>query len=222
MVPDEAGVIADVGDPYQLDAPLVAALDGIKPGTRSLAPAPAPAPMATAHKAVPPTGSMPALTSGEDASSVPATAAVGDTVSEAAENGTPPAPDQQLASVAPTQPVEQKVAIPGAFPRSQLPPFIHRFATDLQRRGNGEIGTKPSFKPCSPKDGFGRKRSSLPNPILQWTQRMADCGSGGFWKAIAIAPVSLQSQLSQRGCCFEKCAEVVRARHSEPNRTSAG
>lgn len=92
MVPDEAGVISNVGDPYQLDAPLVAALDGIKPATRSLAPAPAPAPMATAHKAVPPTGSMPALTSGEDASSVPATAAVGDTVSEAAENGTPPAP----------------------------------------------------------------------------------------------------------------------------------
>jgi murein L,D-transpeptidase YcbB/YkuD len=88
MVPDEAGVLADVGDPYQLDAPLVAALDGTKPPTRRLAPAP----IATLHKAAPPTLPMPKPTFSDDASSVPATTTLDETVPGAAENSTPPAP----------------------------------------------------------------------------------------------------------------------------------
>jgi len=86
MVPDEAGLIADVGDPYQLDKPLAAALDGVTPLMHTSAP------VVTLRKAVPPKVSTPQPSSGGDVSTVPANAAAGDSELEAAENGTLSAP----------------------------------------------------------------------------------------------------------------------------------
>lgn len=81
MVPDDAGVIADVGDPYLLDKPLAAALDGVT-SFRSSAPAAKP------RKAVPPAASTLDPPPGVGALSGAANAETGDPVAGAAENST--------------------------------------------------------------------------------------------------------------------------------------
>lgn len=42
--------------------------------------------------------------------------------------------------------IDPEVAIPRAFPRSQLPTFIHQSATNRQRRGNGKNWDKAVTK----------------------------------------------------------------------------
>jgi hypothetical protein len=82
MVPDDAGVIADVGDPYLLDKPLAAALDGVTSLIRSSAPA------AKLRKAVPPAASTLDPPPSVGAINSPANAETGDSVAGAAENST--------------------------------------------------------------------------------------------------------------------------------------
>jgi murein L,D-transpeptidase YcbB/YkuD len=88
MVPDEAGVIADVGDPYQLDTRMAAALDGVSPSSRT--PAPTPTRVEPSPKAVPATVPPPEPAFDDNVSAVPANESAGDRVVDAAENSMPP------------------------------------------------------------------------------------------------------------------------------------
>jgi hypothetical protein len=71
-------------------------------------------------------------------------------------------------------------------------PVTHLVDT-CRRQRTPHRETERPFRPGSPSDGFGQKRSSLDRSIpTSVRERLMDCGPGGFENALTIAPVSPQ------------------------------